>query len=137
MCNTKFMKIIIVEDELDLLEMVTEICEDLGYEVSGFSTPVEALARIVQMPNSDFMVISDYNLPSMNGQEMMKQMRARVGDVPFLFWSGHWDESLRATLLALRNIHVFDKPFDIGEFRRLISEIAGPERMAAEFEAAG
>ena len=130
------MKILLVEDEIDLLEMMTEICESLGYQTHGFTKPVEALEFLNRNSNSAFVMVSDYNLPEMNGFEMMLKVRARHPDTPFIFWSGFWEESLRELILSNQAVNVLDKPFDMRAFRTLISKIIRSKEAVSELQIA-
>ncbi len=131
------MKILLVEDELDLLEMMTEICASLGYEACGFSQPTEALEYLNKNQSRDFLMVSDYNLPEMNGYELMLKVRASNPDTPFIFWSGFWEESLRDLILLNNDVNVLDKPFEMRAFGALISKIIRSKKLVTDFQAAG
>lgn len=64
--------ILLIEDDLSMRETVKAILEDDGYAVKGVETGLEAIELANQM--SFDIALIDYNLPDMNGLEIMKQI---------------------------------------------------------------
>jgi putative two-component system response regulator len=69
------MRVLIVEDDKDSLELLANALEFFGYEVSCATNGVEALEMIRQ---SQFpLVISDWEMPGMTGVELCREVRQR------------------------------------------------------------
>jgi CheY-like chemotaxis protein len=83
-------RILLVDDEAPLLDLLKKYLERLGYEVDSCLTPVEALSRFEADPNGYALVLTDLTLPGMNGEEMLTRMRARVPDLPAIVASGYF-----------------------------------------------
>ena len=66
-------KILVVDDEPDILEIVRINLEGGGYEVSGATTGAEAL-RLVKLERPD-LVILDVLLPEVDGWEVLRRIR--------------------------------------------------------------
>ncbi|MEM9492029.1 MAG: response regulator, partial [Myxococcota bacterium] len=61
-------RILVVDDERDIVRVVTKIMSDAGYEVDTARDAEEALERVrVHPPDA---VLLDLNLPAMNGREL-------------------------------------------------------------------
>jgi DNA-binding NtrC family response regulator len=62
--------IVIVDDEPDLVFMFKVTLEMNGYNVIGFTNPVEALEYIKKNHNKCTLLITDYRMPEINGCEL-------------------------------------------------------------------
>lgn len=68
-------KILIVEDDLDLLKMMSDYLSKDGYQVSSVSNGEEALQLLsTELPD---LIILDWMLPGLNGLEIAKIIRAK------------------------------------------------------------
>jgi two-component system sensor histidine kinase/response regulator len=80
-------KILIVDDTLDNLRLLTQLLKDHGYHVRASKTGREALASAkASLPE---LVLLDVNLPDMNGYEVCEQLKASDATkaVPVIFLS--------------------------------------------------
>jgi DNA-binding NtrC family response regulator len=62
--------IVVVDDEPDLVFMFKVTLEMNGYNVIGFTNPVEALEYIKKNHNKCTLLITDYRMPEINGCEL-------------------------------------------------------------------
>jgi two-component system, cell cycle sensor histidine kinase and response regulator CckA len=94
-------RILVVEDEASVLHLVTRMLENLGYAVSGASTPEEALSVLVSATHPVDLLVTDVVLSGMNGPELARRMQDRVPGLRVLFISGYTDETtFREEVLA-------------------------------------
>lgn len=70
-------RIVIVEDDRDVADVISGLLELDGYEVLVAGTAVEALAVIAQY--RPCAVLLDLGLPDIDGLELAKQLRAEYG----------------------------------------------------------
>jgi DNA-binding NtrC family response regulator len=68
-------RLLLVDDEEALLELLRKYLERLGFEVDACVTPEAALALFEADPERYGLVLSDLTLPGMNGEEMLDRMR--------------------------------------------------------------
>src|SRR3990172_10556474 len=75
-------KILIVDDEEDIVNLVRMILEDAGYQVAASTDGKEALVKL-QTTNFD-LVLLDIMMPFLSGWEVLKQLRENelTKDVP-------------------------------------------------------
>ncbi len=106
------MKIFIVEDACKLNRVITENLEKLGYEITSFTDGKEAFDNICE----DFDIyLIDINLPSINGLELVKQIKLLNIDTKIFIISG--DNNIETIVKAyeLGCDDYLKKPLDIRE----------------------
>jgi DNA-binding NtrC family response regulator len=111
-------KILAVDDDQYLLDLLIETLNAIGYDTVGVSS---AKAALDLLKTTDFgLVISDIKMPEMNGIEFVQQIRKDHSQIPVIFISGVFGSSV------LNNIHAngfLTKPFRIGQMEELIESI--------------
>ena len=116
--------ILVVDDEEMALTLVTRLLERIGFtEIDTAANGVQARARIAERQYG--LIISDWNMPEMNGLELLKTIRANETSklLPFLMTS--IDGSLeRVKIARLAGVSAFLlKPFDETKLRTKLEEV--------------
>lgn len=91
------------------------------FEVIQASNGKEALA-LLQSQNVD-VLLSDIQMPFLNGIELAREARTLYPDIELLFFSGFDDFEYVQNALLLRAVNYVLKPLDPEQFRQAISEI--------------
>ena len=115
------LQILYVEDDVDIQEALQEVLEAAGYRVTVASTATEGLGF---MRSQKFhLVISDYNLPDINGARMLTQA-AETGilNCESLILTG------ASRLEDVTAYRVIRKPVDVDKFLAKLNEILAPIR---------
>jgi len=88
--NIKEVKnILVVDDQKTILNVVNKILKKAGYNVSTAESPELALEIITNDINASIdLVISDIQMPEMNGVELINEIRKIREDIGVLFMSG-------------------------------------------------
>ncbi len=73
-------RVMLVEDDRELRELLGEILEDAGYAVAPFATANDAL-RAFEAGDIPDVVVTDLIMPGMRGQELLAEIRARSPEV--------------------------------------------------------
>jgi two-component system cell cycle sensor histidine kinase/response regulator CckA len=99
-------RILLVDDEAALLDLLRRYLERLGYEVDSCLTPEDALARFEAAPSSYALVLTDLTLPGMSGDKMLARMRERSPKLRAIISSGYpyaaigkWTRSIQKPFL--------------------------------------
>jgi DNA-binding NtrC family response regulator len=71
--KTKTKRILIVDDEPDVISLFKMILEMNGYEVDAYNNPLEALSNF--KPNSYGLALLDVKMAPLNGFELYKKMK--------------------------------------------------------------
>ena len=93
-------RLMYVDDDEVMGLMVQRLLQREGYDVTGLSSPVQALALLRQDPAAFDLVISDFNMPEMSGTELAAQLRTLRPTLPVLISSGLISDELRAQAAA-------------------------------------
>lgn len=107
--------IVIIDDEDDILVILEDILDNHGYKVSTFYSAQESIDYILESKTVD-LVITDVNMPDINGLELFQQVKSKLKTISFIFISGY-DESTNASLGPL-----LVKPFSDHELIDLVKE---------------
>jgi signal transduction histidine kinase/ActR/RegA family two-component response regulator len=84
-------RILIVDDEPDLVDALTMGLERLGYETVGVTDSADALEAFRESPDAWDVVITDQVMPGMRGVELLQQMKAMRPDVKIILCTGYSD----------------------------------------------
>jgi DNA-binding response OmpR family regulator len=106
-------RILVVEDNLDLAELVRMHLRDAGYAVEPFSDGRSALQRLQAEPID--LVILDLMLPGMDGLELCRRLRAQPNYLPILMLTAKSSELDRVLGLEVGADDYVTKPFSIRE----------------------
>jgi two-component system, cell cycle sensor histidine kinase and response regulator CckA len=82
-------RILLVDDEASLLDLLTKYLQRLGYEVDSYLTPADALARFEADPSHYSLIMTDLTLPGMTGDAMIARMRERAPKLRAIVASGY------------------------------------------------
>lgn len=114
-------RILVVDDDESILQLVTDTLTREGYIVSSGVSPRAALARAAQVGRFH-LVVSDVHLPEMTGFQMREALSKIDGHekTPFLFMSAGYEavETDIATLLG--DAPLLLKPFTRADLRRMV-----------------
>ncbi len=110
-------KILIVEDDMDVAEMLEAYFRVQGYTVSTANWGEDAI-KISQSDHPD-LVILDIRLPDIDGYEVAQRMRKnrRTENIPIIFLTEKRSRADRLQGLELGADDYITKPFDIQELR--------------------
>lgn len=87
-------KILLVDDELDLLKLLGQRMEEWGYDVFTVSSGQGAI-EAVKNENPDIVVL-DYMMPEMNGTEALTEIRKISSNIQVVMFTAHADEKIIA-----------------------------------------
>ena len=68
-------RILVAEDNISFLEVLTALLENAGAKIGPFSTPLDALEAFRQAPGDWDILITDFDMPVMNGAELAYHIR--------------------------------------------------------------
>jgi DNA-binding response OmpR family regulator len=110
-------KILIVEDDPDVAEMLTAYFRSQEYEVFTVNWGEDGVRSAVQV--SPELVILDIRLPDIDGYEVATRLRRdrRTADIPIIFLTEKRDRSDKLQGLEIGADDYITKPFDVQELR--------------------
>lgn len=107
--------ILLVEDELSILEMITTILQHLGYTVLPVSTPGEAIRMVNEFAGDINLVTTDVIMPEMNGRELVQRLLTIQPRMKILFMSGYAANILGSQDMLNDGSFFIQKPFSLKE----------------------
>jgi two-component system cell cycle sensor histidine kinase/response regulator CckA len=110
--------ILLVDDDPLILELGREQLEHLGYRVETAAEAAQAL-EIFQRQGAD-LVILDYQLPGLDGYQLLQELRALAAGVRVLVATGFLSNRNLARLQAGGIQGIIYKPFRLAELQRQI-----------------
>jgi PAS domain S-box-containing protein len=87
--------VLCVDDDPAMVLMVEGLLRRAGYKVTTFEQPAAALARVVADPGAFDIVVSDYNMPEMNGMEFATALARVAPRLPVIITSGFISDEMR------------------------------------------
>lgn len=97
----KKIKLLIIEDDAELIELLHNYFGPRGYEISGFTDPMIPLDLLEKQncANSYEVALVDLNLPKMSGLDFIKKMKVICPDMPILLMTS--DNSIETAMEAV------------------------------------
>jgi FixJ family two-component response regulator len=102
-------KIILIDDEPEILEILSDILTPLNFHVEAFNSPEKAIEHF-KNKRAD-VVITDMKMPKMTGIDVLKNIKAIDPDTPVIYISGHLDKKTLIDSIALGVYSALEKPF--------------------------
>ena len=91
--------IFVVDDEMVVRQMVTQVLKSNGYRVVTAASGEEAVQMYARLAGSVDLVLLDMVMPGLNGEETFELLRASDPDLPVLLTSGFVQEDVTDRLL--------------------------------------
>lgn len=82
-------KIMVVDDEIGIINSVSVMLKRSGYSCEGFTDPIEAV-QVLKSRNYDILIL-DYLMQSIHGDEVIKMIREFDNDIYIILLTGHKD----------------------------------------------
>jgi len=118
----KKLKILFVEDEPELLNIISETLKKIGINFYTVTNGKEGLEVLEKNPDID-LIVTDINMPQMNGLEMISHIRKNGNNVNIIIMSAYSESEY---LKKAKEFGVKDyilKPFDFLKFIDIVNEI--------------
>jgi len=115
-------RILYIDDDLDILEVMEKMISYLGYDVSITSIGYEAIELIRSEPARFDLVITDYNMPDINGLELSEKILNINPKIPIILGTG--SIKLNEEKVREAGINAFlQKPFSMEELMKTIQGV--------------
>jgi CheY-like chemotaxis protein len=124
-------RILYVDDEDALVFLLTRTLQRAGHQVSGFTSPEEAIHAFSDHPDDFDLIVSDMSMPGMSGLELARKIFAIRPEVPFIITTGfvRAEDYQTATNIGVRQLIL--KPNTVDELSMAIQTVL-QERVVAD-----
>ncbi|GEM_PF-2276288 len=119
--------ILLVEDNPQLLRVMTELLEFEGYATRSASGGIDALALLDATPRQPLLIVSDIMMDDMNGCEFLQRLRTGHAwpTTPLIFVTGKpMAEGICPGFDFLPDGYI-EKPFNLTDFMAVIRAVVG------------
>ncbi len=110
--------LLVVDDEVNLLEALSIILSEEGYEVQTAASGELALEILESQEGyQPALIVTDVIMPGITGIQLMETVRSRpqYEQIPFLFISATSTDEMEAQMRKFKNAHFLRKPFQIDQ----------------------
>ncbi len=111
---------LVVDDEIAVLGVTTQLLERLGYHVIQATSADEAIAVYAHRSASLSLVMLDLNMPGKDGWQCLDEMREIDASVPVIICSG-FDPAVTGDRMEKDAVIYLPKPFRLDELRTALS----------------
>jgi PAS domain S-box-containing protein len=117
---------VVVDDEDSIREIVQEGLSVRGMKVEAFGSSETALAYLAT--NQCDVVVCDFNLPTINGEQLFERLRIQQsGKIPrFIFMTGDLFDPATSDRYRHFGVTILQKPFHVAALADLLAEILKP-----------
>lgn len=122
--DSEELKVLVVDDSFTARRHITRVLNNMGIkDITEAENGVPALALI--RDNYFDAVITDYNMPVMDGKEFVEEVRknSSQASIPILMVSSETDDSRLSAVQQAGVSAICDKPFDSIEVKKLLQRI--------------
>lgn len=116
-------RILVVDDEPELVELALELLQGMGYAPEGFSDPAAALAALQAQPNGFAAVVTDEVMPGLTGTQLTEALRQSQPQLPVVLLSGYGGALLAQRASAAGVNRVLSKPVQRASLARALAEV--------------
>lgn len=116
----KPLRILLVDDDISTLEVITLYIESRGHTVYPCPGGVEALQALDDHPVD--LIISDVQMAGMNGFELLKAVRKHSPEIGFILMTAYEDKYPLTDALEAGADGYISKPFSLSKFSLIFEE---------------
>lgn len=116
--NNETKRVLVVDDHAAARESVADVLRHAGYDVVGLGSPMEALPCLER--ESFDLVITDLQMPGMDGLEFIRQIRQRKLTTQVLMITAHATISSAVEAMRYGAFDYLEKPFNVNQLERLV-----------------
>lgn len=121
-------RVLVVDDQESMREMLADLLDLMGLESQTVGSGAEAL-RELGVPGSDGagidLVITDLNMPQMDGMELMKQIKAAHPGMPVIVITGYGTFNTEKQVLSNGADGYIPKPCTINRVQETVNAALG------------
>ena len=111
-------RILIVDDDEDLLRLMGEYLESAGLEHDLAVSAEQARNRLKHTPYD--MVVSDFNMPGESGLDLLRYVSSMYPAIPFVLMTGCYDLRIKRESIRMGAHAYIQKPFYMNVLSRTI-----------------
>lgn len=128
--NEQSVKVLCIDDDVEVGTAWAEVLESEGYAVTYISSPQQAVEVLEK--EQFHIILSDYNMPGLNGEQVAQRIRAKGDLTPVIFLTAFVSKEFAIAALRLGASDVLEKPCRHQVLVSSIQRVLEIERRRAE-----
>jgi two-component system, cell cycle response regulator CpdR len=116
-------RILLADDEPASRDLVRRALEQDGHSVAVMPGGVEALECLTRAPGDFDLLVSDVNMPGLDGMELAAESLGLNPGLRLVLMSGFVEQLERAKTLKTAKIGTISKPFSLDQMRTLVRKV--------------
>ncbi len=116
-------RIMVIDDQEDLLEVTSLMLKNLGHDCVLFSNPRNAL-RSLKLESDDLdLIITDYSMPDLSGLDVIDYCAENHPSIPVILTTGYGNRITEQLSEDSKDFNVLNKPFNFVELQTALREV--------------
>jgi len=124
-------RVLVVDDEKEIARTAEKNLAKAGYRATACFSGPEAMERFLEAPHEWDLVVTDWNMPVLNGVHLALRIQALRPDLPIILATGSTTDPSEEPLLEFFHGKLIRKPYTTGELtlamRKLLDSEEGEE----------
>jgi len=116
-------RILLIDDEPDILIVEKEMLEKLGYKLKVACNARDALKQLIEQPDQFDLIITDITMPGMTGVEFIERLRKTYCEIPIILCTGFSELISEEKALSLGVNGFLKKPISMVDFSNTIRKV--------------
>jgi len=121
-------RVLCVDDDPAMVLMVDGLLRRAGYTVTMFEQPAAALARVKADPDEFDIVVTDFNMPEMNGMELAAAIARAAPRLPIVVTSGFISDDMRQRAGELHIGALLQKEYTLERLAGIVHAVLAQHR---------
>jgi CheY-like chemotaxis protein len=121
-------KILVLDDEKMILNAFHSLMMQKRdqYKAGFFIKPEDAIEEIKNHPDRYHIIMSDINMPGMDGIEFVQTIRKIPCDLPIVFMTGYNSPEVQERIKKLDKVTLLEKPFQLKKvLEQIVPQLLG------------
>ena len=110
-------RVLIADDEIEIREILKDLLEDV-VEVKCVENGAQALSELSQRTYQ--LLITDYNMPELNGMNLLKRLNELGVEIPVIWITGRSNPTLATDAWNEGVVDYLEKPFNLDQVRKSV-----------------
>ncbi|MBE0584038.1 MAG: response regulator [Desulfofustis sp.] len=116
-------RIMLVDDEKQVVQVTAELLRSIGYQVSGWTSSLEAIEHFQENPEGYDLVLTDLTMPHLTGTELSSRIKQLRPDIPIILFTGYSERLSREAAVDAGIDEYCMKPVSLRDLARTVSRL--------------
>ena len=117
--------VLVAEDDKDVRDLVSSMLQEQGYKVLVGENGTKALTALQHFAGSIHLLLTDVDMPDMNGKQLFEEVLSYCPDARVLYMSGRVDIAIAERGSPENGEHFLQKPFSVKALSEKVREVLG------------